>query len=386
MRGLEEQMCAEGNRSRLFDHQRQEKVFCAHGVQSDCFKADLWIAMRKLALVERHKGGKTFKPLDLLVMIACEAKTTLMAVFPLLVFRSGFKIENRDRIERKKSIWKKRARALVGFAHCHPRSDRDDATPHTAHNTQHHACRCDWYERRTMPSDARSLLRAAANERSKAVASELDPFATYSATGGLRCSACNYLAIKHESLWGAHALSKSHRANVARIREEEARRSDSQRIKEGKRKAENAADLDGERGPSSSSIHAEGIQGEAAPESKKARTNSVSATDETDVGRKSASIDPDWDLFKSQMEATEPATDQPMSDYSAGATLEAEAQLIARDQHGSHQLQTTEDAGEEKSAEELEAEERRRREQEEREEILSRLEEEQRQQDEADQR
>lgn len=222
-----------------------------------------------------------------------------------------------------------------------------------------------------MPADARTLLRAAASERAKSNTSGIsDPFASYSSTGGLRCSACNYLTIKHESLWGAHALSKSHRANVTRIREEELRQAELQRTKEGKRKAVDAgADIEEHDGPLPSNADGGDVKEDAAPESNKARTDTA--------------IDPEWELFKSQMEAPEPEPDPSASNYSAGAALEAEAQLISQDDAD---LAAAEDGVEEKSKEKIEAEERARKEQEEREEILSRLEEEQRQQDEADQR
>lgn len=228
-----------------------------------------------------------------------------------------------------------------------------------------------------MPVDARSLLRAAANERAKAGASGIsDPFASYSSSGGLRCSACNYLTIKHESLWGAHALSKSHRANVTRIGEEEVRQAEIQRTKDGKRKADDADEaLDEGDGPLTTATGTGNGEENAGPESKKARTEANGAE----------AIDLEWELFKSQMEATEPDTSQPRKDYSAAPALEAEAQLISHD-GDARSGQEAHGGVEEKTAEELEAEERAGKEQEEREEILSRLEEEQRQQDEADQR
>ncbi|CBQ72596.1 conserved hypothetical protein [Sporisorium reilianum SRZ2] len=229
-----------------------------------------------------------------------------------------------------------------------------------------------------MSTDARSLLRAAANERAKAGASGIaDRFASYSSTGGLRCSACSYVAIKHESLWGAHVLSKSHRANALRIKEEELRQAEIQRTKDGKRKAEDAAPEQDE----SADADALGSDADDAVQgSKRARTDSTN-----EPQAKSASIDPEWELFKSQMESTEPEAGAAESTAGAGAALEAEAQLISHDEQGSGPA-GTDGAAEEKSAEELEAEERARKEQEEREEILSRMEEEQRQQDEADSR
>ncbi len=237
-----------------------------------------------------------------------------------------------------------------------------------------------------MPADARYLLRTAANERAKAGASAIsDPFASYSSTGALRCSACNYLTVKHESLWGAHVLSKSHRTNVAQIREEELRKAEIQRTKDGKRKAQDAPTEDkGDDGPTASRAGADDQGADAASRSKKART------EPTPTNGSTLSIDPDWQLFKSQMESVEDDADPTADTHGVGAALEAEAQLISRDGADIGRIDATQaaDAGdvEELTVEELAAQERARKEQEEREEILSRLEEEQRQQDEADQR
>lgn len=222
-----------------------------------------------------------------------------------------------------------------------------------------------------MPSDTRSLLRAAANERAKSSSSGIsDPFASYSSTGGLRCSACNFLGIKHESLWGAHALSKSHRANVARMRDEELRQAELQRTKDGKRKADES-----EMSPSQDDA--------SLPTSRAAADTSETIDDGPEI--KKARIDPEWELFKSQMETSADEDEPSRQGYSAGSALEAEAQLISHDANDGPRA-GQDDELELKSAEELAAEERARKEQEEREEILSRLEEEQRQQDEADQR
>lgn len=228
-----------------------------------------------------------------------------------------------------------------------------------------------------MPADARTLLKAAANERVKAGGPGItDPFASYSSTGTLRCSACSYLTIKHESLWGSHVLSKSHRGNVARTREEELRQAEIQRTKDGKRKAADDAPFNS-RGEKDTSLPSNGVDElDAGHESKKARKDESSAA---------APVDAEWEMFKSQMDSSgaEAGADEPTEDYTAaGAALEAEAQLISQD---GAQVQG-EEGIEEKTAEEIEAEERARKEQEEREEILSRMEEEQRQQDEADQR
>ncbi|KIM39707.1 hypothetical protein M413DRAFT_52544, partial [Hebeloma cylindrosporum] len=84
-------------------------------------------------------------------------------------------------------------------------------------------------------ADVRALLKA---KRQEARISH--PYASYNPAGQLKCAVCG-LAIKHASAWEGHLGSKSHRTNVARLREEEQR----QRIAEeepdsesaGKRKA-----------------------------------------------------------------------------------------------------------------------------------------------------
>ncbi|KAJ9480163.1 hypothetical protein PHBOTO_003396 [Pseudozyma hubeiensis] len=227
-----------------------------------------------------------------------------------------------------------------------------------------------------MAGDARSLLRAAANERVKAGGSGIsDSFASYSSSGNLRCSACDYLTIKHESLWGAHVLSKSHRTNAARIKQEDQlRQAELQRTKDGKRKAEDA-EGDAQGDSLATSTGGDLYQQHSALASKKARTDTSDAA---------PAVDAEWELFKSQMESTEAEPDSSTQLSSAGAALEAEAQLISHD--GAEDAQGSLNGIEEKSPEEMAAEERARKEQEEREEILSRVEEEQRLQDEADQR
>jgi len=66
-------------------------------------------------------------------------------------------------------------------------------------------------------ADVRALLKA---KRQEARISH--PYATYNPSGQLKCSVCG-LAIKHASAWEGHLGSKSHRTNIARLREEEKR-------------------------------------------------------------------------------------------------------------------------------------------------------------------
>ncbi|SPO46422.1 uncharacterized protein PSANT_04108 [Moesziomyces antarcticus] len=235
-------------------------------------------------------------------------------------------------------------------------------------------------------ADARSLLRAAANARAKTGGGGIsDRFASYSASGALRCSACDYATIKHDSLWGAHVLSKSHRSNAARIREEELREAETRRTKDGKRKADDEED-DSNDGDSAGGGRSprEGATDNTGSGAKKPRTDTKAFAEASTA--QAESIDPEWELFKSQMDASGPESGAPEERYDAGATIEAEAQLISQEGTNGAGTSTDDGAIEEQSAAEKEAQERARRELEEREEILSRLEEEQRQQDEADQR
>jgi len=86
-------------------------------------------------------------------------------------------------------------------------------------------------------ADARSLLKA---KRQEARISH--PFATYTPSGQLKCAVCG-TAVKHATVWEGHLGSKSHRTNVARMKEEQSREEQRQRERaeaeaKGKRKAD----------------------------------------------------------------------------------------------------------------------------------------------------
>lgn len=61
-------------------------------------------------------------------------------------------------------------------------------------------------------SDVRALLKAKRQE-----ARVQHPYASYTSTGQLRCTACE-MVIKQASVWAGHVGSKSHRENVAKQR------------------------------------------------------------------------------------------------------------------------------------------------------------------------
>ncbi|KAN0063199.1 hypothetical protein ACQY0O_004363 [Thecaphora frezii] len=232
-----------------------------------------------------------------------------------------------------------------------------------------------------MPPDARSLFRAAASERRAAGNSGIqDPFASYNpSTRALRCSACNFVPVKHESLWASHASSKSHRANVAKIRaerEREALRTQEEEQRQrltnkGKRKA-----YDGDQDDDDS--HDAGTE----TDSKRAKVDGAASSGAAD-GR-DGDVDPEWEAFQREIAKAEsgPAPDPVQTAY-ANATIEVEPVIKGQEapmQEGAERQEepTTE--------EETEEQRRARREQEEREEIYSRYEEEQRIQDEAEER
>ncbi|EPQ28875.1 uncharacterized protein PFL1_03677 [Pseudozyma flocculosa PF-1] len=238
-----------------------------------------------------------------------------------------------------------------------------------------------------MSSSTRSLFRAAASERKAAGSSGIqDPFASYNpSTGALRCSACNYLAIKHESLWASHASSKSHRTNAARIKAERERQDEALLARqsanhEGKRKA----DDDGYGQPT------ERGQGTGEGDSKRAKVDTETAAG--DAGAED--IDPEWEAFQREIAEAEASATQaadPVQAQYASATIEVEPVIKGRGADAAAAAGTADGEGGEgqdgqPAEEETEEERRARREQEEREEIYSRYEEEQRIQDEAEER
>jgi zinc finger protein 830 len=77
---------------------------------------------------------------------------------------------------------------------------------------------CRWAPAITFKmADVRALLKAKREEKRIS-----HPFAAYSQTGQLRCTACSTI-VKHASAWNGHLGSKSHRTNAARVKEEEKR-------------------------------------------------------------------------------------------------------------------------------------------------------------------
>lgn len=230
-----------------------------------------------------------------------------------------------------------------------------------------------------MPVDARSLLRASTASSASGSHVEgapthraiVDRFASYHPkTRALRCSACDYQIVKHESLWASHTASKTHRSNVQAIKrreEEQARRdAESSAISEkstapGKRKQENE--------------QAKEVQ--EVDTMKRARREGAGPSDEA-----LSQIDSEWERFQAEVldASANGQSDDSKRYINAGATIEVEPML---------KNQMDDDGVGEDEADELvetPAEKQARLEQEEREDIIARLEEEQRLQEEADER
>ncbi|PWN53828.1 hypothetical protein IE53DRAFT_100833 [Violaceomyces palustris] len=224
-----------------------------------------------------------------------------------------------------------------------------------------------------MSSDARSLLRKAASERVKSqVGGITDPSASYNvATGALRCSACNFLPIKHESLWSSHAASKSHRSNVQKTR--------SQGL--GNAREDNASDRDHrpkrKAHDSDASVQISTSQKEEDREAPKKMRTGAYPTNEGDT-----LVDSEWELFQQSLKKAEkayvaPSPPVPSSTSYESATIEAGP--VLKEDRATNSEKDVPKLQDEETAEEKQL----RLEREEKEEIYARFEEEQRLQDEA---
>lgn len=211
-------------------------------------------------------------------------------------------------------------------------------------------------------SDARSLLRAAASQREQPPAAGIhDRWASYHAkTGTLRCSACNSAVIKHERLWGAHAASKTHRANVHAIEAREARDT----AKEGA--APEMVPVDADPAPEAEGLKRKEAEDSEETESKRTRRDAPEA--------QAPAVDKEWEEFQRTVLQTPAPAPAPQKNYEH-ATISVEPELHHEQTQGTGEV-----------VEETEEEKRARLDREAREEILSRIEDEQRAQDEADER
>ena len=95
-------------------------------------------------------------------------------------------------------------------------------------------------------SDVRALLKAKRHE-----VRVQHPYASYTSTGQLRCTACE-MVIKQASAWAGHVGSKVHRGNVAKKRASETDQQEEAIRPTGKRKVGEDDYLDGEESPPTS--------------------------------------------------------------------------------------------------------------------------------------
>ncbi|KAG6909981.1 hypothetical protein DXG01_013981 [Tephrocybe rancida] len=273
-------------------------------------------------------------------------------------------------------------------------------------------------------ADVRALLKAKRQE-----AKITHPFAAYTSSGQLRCSACS-APVKHASAWEGHIGSKAHRTNVARLREEERRQQEQaereaeahaaseaakQRTVEttnGKRKAEEDDDSDDDRdmevdsndsnakrrrvGPAPGSFPADFFSDPSrapiiSPESddEEAPAESRIQTDgPPPFNEPPTAIDLEYERFQREMLGAAANLHEKREEAYERATIMAEPELAEIDEtpggFPAQDQQMDVDAEKQKQSEEEVA--RRQKEQDERELIMDRLLDEERAQEEADQR
>ncbi|GAA5957512.1 hypothetical protein JCM8115_001342 [Rhodotorula mucilaginosa] len=240
------------------------------------------------------------------------------------------------------------------------------------------------------------------------------PHAKYSNSGQLSCSLCG-LAIKHESLWGAHVQSKAHRVNVQKLEAEqrqaaaEAERSSAKRRREdgpgddeegaGGDASKRARDGD-EVGRLPSGFFADPSQAPPPAPSTSSSAAGASTHESTSAamqGRDAAQEeeeDPEWAEFEKYLASGSnagPAQDSGASRSTASATIKAApvkfefgAPVVEEDGEGVGA--GGDDEPEEEEEQETEEERIEREMREEREEMMARLEEEEREQREADEK
>lgn len=251
-------------------------------------------------------------------------------------------------------------------------------------------------------ADARALLRAKRQETRIS-----HPYASYSKSGQLRCSACGTI-IKQSSMWEGHVGSKAHRTAVSKLREtEEEKRLLSKRkatsqdeVHEVKKKR---LDEHHEEGEASVKSQSNGLPSDffsdpsLAPqigdieeddENSEAQPESSKTLEGQELAPKSQ-VDLEWERF--QASVLNPSSTEEEEDKVAAyqrATVFAEAELANEASEAAFpQLTSAESVAQvDGTEEETEEQKQRRKEQEERELIMDRLMEEERAQEEADAR
>ncbi|BGP58297.1 hypothetical protein JCM8202_000941 [Rhodotorula sphaerocarpa] len=236
------------------------------------------------------------------------------------------------------------------------------------------------------------------------------PHAKYSASGQLSCALCG-LALKHESLWGAHVQSKAHRVNVQRYQAEQAAAEERAAAKRKRDSNDDAgSDDDGAKrarqGPAAGAGGGDEQAGGALPAgffadpsqapSPSARPDeAVEGEGATAAGSAAAAEpaeeDPEWAEFERYLASGEGPAEATPTQSTASATIQAApvkfefgAPVVAEE--GGDGQENGAEGDEDEEPEETEEERIAREMREEREEMMARLEEEEREQREADEK
>ncbi|KAN0093083.1 hypothetical protein V8E55_003867 [Tylopilus felleus] len=241
-------------------------------------------------------------------------------------------------------------------------------------------------------SDVRSLLKAKRQEI------RVDhPLASYTSNGQLRCSVCD-INIKHPSAWDGHLVSKTHRTNTARVKEEERRRKELELEEEAKRLKRKVPedDINEDIGstakktrvtpapqPTSTSTLPPDFFSDPSrapfPSSNDSddedETSAAAPITEPTHGAADSSLDQEWIQFQQSVINTPDAA----ATYDR-ATIFAEPELVSNPSEGF----PTQDGPPAEPVAKADGDERRRKDQEERELIMDRLIDEERAQEEAD--
>lgn len=251
-------------------------------------------------------------------------------------------------------------------------------------------------------SDARALLRAKRQE-----VRINHPYASYSASGQLRCSVCSTV-VKQASMWEGHIGSKAHRVAVSKLREKELQEQEERRAAEKrkmeeeesnasssnkKRRVSEEADEEDSR-PSQSKSTKGGFPADffsdpsrAVPAEDDEEEENTMPPPPADVEPKSKTqLDLEWEAFQVALQQTpaEEEKEEEQRDAYNRATVAAEPELVSTANEGLPQAAPDPEAVEAEQKEETEEEKRKRKEQEEKELIMDRLIEQERLQEEAD--
>ncbi|KAH9018486.1 hypothetical protein EDB85DRAFT_2012409 [Lactarius pseudohatsudake] len=239
-------------------------------------------------------------------------------------------------------------------------------------------------------ADVRALLKAKRQE-----ARVTHPYATYNASGALRCAACG-AAVKFASAWEGHLGSKAHRVAVASLKAKEeaeaSRKRHAQQQQEQQQSEDADAQMEVEVEPPAKRQRTEEREGfptdffsdpSRAPQTLPEDDDDNMVEDGGDAAPKKSQLDLELAAFERDLQQQREPPADPQETY-ARATVAAEPELAP----GFEGLPGEEPPPppSEKEQKVSEDEERRRKQEEEHELIMDRLLEEERAQEEADSR